>query len=71
MRTFVGNEKPAELQHAGPEQRVEVRDVFANEMVDLDVVTPPPIVERPRRVGRHHCCVEAMYPIGASNQTYQ
>ena len=33
------------LEHAGPEQRVEVRDVFADEMVNLAIFRAPPIVE--------------------------
>ena len=33
------------LQHAGPEQRVEVRDVLADEVVNLAIGRSPPIVE--------------------------
>ena len=33
------------LQHAGPEQRVKVRDVLADEVVNLAIGRPPPIVE--------------------------
>ena len=33
------------LQHRRPEQRVEVGDVLADEVVDLGLVAPPPVVE--------------------------
>ena len=45
MRTFVGSENPDDFEHAWPEQRVEVRDVLADEMVDLDIVAAPPVVQ--------------------------
>ena len=33
------------LEHAGPEQRMEVRDVLADEVVDFRTRRLPPIVE--------------------------
>ena len=34
------------FQHAGPEQGVEVCDVFADEVVNFGIFTSPPVVER-------------------------
>ena len=33
------------LQHGGPEERMEVGDVLADEVVDLGLGAPPPVVE--------------------------
>src|SRR4051812_234035 len=33
------------LEHAGPEQRVEIGDVLADEVVDLAIFGAPPVVE--------------------------
>ena len=45
MWTRVGRLKPATLQHRRPKQRVEIGDVFADEVVDFRLRAPPPIVE--------------------------
>ena len=39
------NRVPRRLQHARPEERVEVHDVLADEVVDLAIVALPPIFE--------------------------
>ena len=60
IRTLGGQRETGRLEHAGPEQRVEVRDVLADEVMDLHVVAAPPVVKVSRRADRTTACVEAM-----------
>ena len=45
MWTLAGRRKAGRLEHRRPEEGVEVGDIFANEVVDLDLVAPPPVVQ--------------------------
>jgi len=42
---FGGQVVAGGLEHAGPEQRVEIRDIFADEVVDFAIFGAPPVVE--------------------------
>ena len=45
MWTFAGRLNAGHVQHGRPEQRVEIRDVLADEVVDFGLRAAPPVVQ--------------------------